>query len=73
MTSTLTELETEIWQYIHSALYGKPLIEGTQIPDYQDRVAKIATSYMIVNHPEFTEDAITNIVKAVYIKDFKTD
>jgi hypothetical protein len=31
------------------------------------------TNIMIFENPEFSEDVVENIVKRVYLKDFKTD
>jgi hypothetical protein len=73
MTSTLTEMEIEIWAYIYSALYGEPIIEGTQLPKYSDSLVKITTNYIIANHSEFPENVIDNLVRSIYLKDFNTN
>jgi hypothetical protein len=31
------------------------------------------TNRMVLEHPEFSEDTMTNLVKSIYLKDFKTD
>jgi DNA-binding CsgD family transcriptional regulator len=56
MTSTLTELETEIWRLFKTGESSMAIYEE-----------------MIIDHPDISIDAIGNLVKSIYTKDFKTE
>jgi hypothetical protein len=56
MTSTLTELETEIWRLFK--------IGESSMAIYEE---------MLVDHPEFSTDVIGNLIKSIYLKNFKTE
>lgn len=64
MTSTLTEMEEQIYREFVICRMSKTLSEAS--------IPKVVEIIMFLYH-EFTLDVIETSVKRIYLKDFKTD